>query len=156
MWIKIAGACLLLLSGGLWAEGRTRAERRALARVEAFGELFAHVGERIEGLCLPLDEILASLPPPLLAACGCGEAPPTLAALRAAMERTEGEAGELLRRSAARLGQGTREDPVRLCRATAQGLQACRERMAPALARDARARRTLALCAGLGAVIWLW
>ncbi len=156
MLLKITGALLLLLCGGLWAEGRTRAARATLSRVEAFCELFVRMGEQIEGLCLPLDEILASLPPSLLSACGCEEISPTLALLRRAMDRMGGEAGELLTQTAARLGQGTREDQVRLCRATAQGLQGCRERMSTALIGDARARRTLVLCAALGAVILLW
>ena len=156
MWLKVTGAFLLLLCGGLWAEGRTLAEQAALSRVTAFFELFSHLQERIEGLCLPLDEILESLSPSLLGACGCEEIPPALAALCRAMERVGGEAGEILTQTAAQLGRGTREDQVRLCRTTAERLQACRDRMATEHARDRRARRTLTVCAVLSAVILLW
>ena len=155
--MKLGGAILLLGCGLAWAGMKNRDEQADIARVAAFGELFARVGERIEGLCLPLDEILASLPPPLLTACGLTYGAGEMAHLHAAVERVrDREAADILAQTAAQLGRGTSGDQVRLCRSAAERLQCCRERMAGAWTNNARARVTLVMSAVLGGIILLW
>lgn len=154
MWIRSLGAGLILLSACAWVGRKNREEREELARVAAFAELFAQMGGRIESLCLPLDEILASLPQSVAAA---GMEAGTVTALRAAIGQVrDREAGACLRRTAERLGQGTSGEQIRLCRTAAEELARCRERIAAAVGNNARARTTCMLCAALGITILLW
>ena len=155
MAIKVIGAVVLLLCGGLWCALRAREELGEQARVAGFAALFARVGERIEGLCLPLDDILASLPPALLQACGMAEG--TYAALCAAMATVrDDQAAEMLARACAQLGRGTREDQVRLCAALSGELQRRSETMREDCRKNGRARAALVMCGALGGIILLW
>ena len=144
----------MLCCGAAWVGMKNREEREELARVAAFADLFGQVGGRIESLCLPLDEILSSLPP-LLEACGMSEG--TASSLRAAMARVrDREAADTLARAADGLGRGTSGEQVRLCRAAAEELARCRDRMTAAALNNARARWTLMLSAVLGVMILFW
>ena len=126
-----------------------------MMRVSAFSEVFAEIGGKIESLCLPLDEILASLPSALLSACGMAAG--DMAALGAAMAGvSDNEAAEILQEMAAQLGRGTSGDQIRLCRAAAERLRRCHERLAAAWNNNARARMTLVMSAVLGGIILLW
>lgn len=156
MWLKLIGTAILLLCGGLWANGQTRQERREATQVAALCDLFSHMGEQIETLCLPLDEILNSVSPALLSACGLTSpvSPDALSPL--ADQLRDSDAADIVARATAQLGRGCREDQVRLCRATAQSLSACRERMMGEVTRNTRARWTLTLTAMLCGVILLW
>lgn len=155
MWIKLIGAGMLLACGGLWAGAQTRAERAEITRVAAFGDLFARIGEQIETLCLPLDEILSHTPAEAIAACGCEGV--GRAVLRPAAERIEDTAArEILVRAVGQLGRGSREDQVKLCRGTAEALKVRSEKLAGEAERSARARGTLVMTACLGGIILLW
>lgn len=155
MPVKVIGAALLLLCGGLWCAARGRDERGEQARVAAFAALFARVGERIEGLCLPLADILASLPPALPLACGMAEG--SCEALSAAMAAVQdSQAAEIMARAAAQLGRGTREDQVRLCAALSGELQRRSQAMREECRKNGRARAALVMCAALGGIILLW
>ena len=153
--MKLVGALLLLVCGGFWAETKNREEQRDIARVSALGVLLSQIGERIEGLCLPLDEILADLSPELLSACGmaAGTMPHVRTAVRQVKDR---EAAAVLAQVSATLGRGTGEDQVRLCRTAVERLERCRERMRAAQKNNARARLTLVMSAALGGIILLW
>ena len=153
--MKIGGVVLLLGCGGMWAGMKNRDERSDLTRVAAFGEMLVLIGGRIEDLCLPLDEILASLPSSLLSACDMASG--DMACLYTSMGRVcDREASDILGQVTAQLGRGTREDQVRLCRSAAERLQRCHERMAAAWTKNARARVTLTVSAILGGIILLW
>lgn len=155
MPIKVIGAALLLLCGGLWCALRGREEQEERVRVAALADLLARVGERIEGLCLPLDDILASLPPALLQACGMAER--TCEALSAAMAAVQdSQAAEIMARASVQLGRGTREDQVRLCAALSGELQRRSEAMREECRKNERARAALVMCAALGGIILLW
>ncbi len=149
------GGALVLLCGLLWTRGRDRSAQEEIERVAAFGELFAGMGEQIDALCLPLGDILAAMPPDLLAAC---DLPPTCSPERllAAKRMRDHAAAEVLHRTLRELGRGSREDQVRLCRSAAEALRGHAKRLCEREVRDARARRTLTVCFCLGMVILLW
>ena len=153
--MKLGGALLLFGCGGAWVGIQNRDERAKMIQVAAFAELFAEIGVKIESLCLPLDEILASLSPALLSACGIGAE--NMAALTAAMARvSDSEAADILRETGAQLGRGTSVDQIRLCRAAAERLRQRHEQMVAAGKNNARARMTLVMSAVLGLIILLW
>ena len=155
MWIKVIGAALLLLCGGLWCAVRGREERGEQVRAAALADLLARVGERIEGLCLPLEDILASLPPDLLDACGmAGGSYEAMSAAMAALR--DGQAAEILSHVSAQLGRGTREDQVRLCAAASGELYRRSRTMREECRKNGRARVALVMCAVLCGIILLW
>ena len=155
MLLKWVGGGLLLCCGGIWVRMQNRTECEELARIAAFGELLQHIGEQIDAFCLPLDEILTRTSPTLLRACGIREEG-LLSALVQAGHSVRGPAAEVLDRVAARLGQGTREDQIRLCRSAAQSLMECRDRLSDHISRNGRVRRTLWLTMSLCGIILLW
>ena len=156
MWLRLMGGLLLLGCGRLWVGERERADRRQIARLTDCCDLLTYIAEQIAALGLPLDEIAATLPPTLSAACPISDGDMAGALLSAAGQLRDGEAATVLSRTAARLGRGGREDQVSLCRTAAQTLGECRDRLAKQADRDRRGRATLCLTACLLVIILLW
>lgn len=156
MWMRLIGSALLLGGCGVWAAGRTAAERAETARIRAAAELFTYIGREIEAYCLPLDEIAAAVPPDLRRACALEGNSLNLALEALGAQTSDPEAAEVLRRAAAHLGLGGREEQITLCRDAARVLSACSDRLAAQYARESRARRTLCITGCLMMIILLW
>ena len=149
------GAGMLLGCGELWLQRRAGAERAAVGRVRALGELFVRMAEQIEGFCLPLVDILQGLSDEERAACGLTVGSPT-EVLVAAADTLPPSAAAIVRRAASALGRGGRQDQVYLCRGTARELEDCHRLLTEKAETDIRARRTLWRTASLCVIILLW
>lgn len=161
MWLKLIGAALLLASGLLLAERRTRAEREQIARIEGFCAVFSYIRAQIEMLCLPLDEIFRRMPPAMLYDCGCGDgvvstASPADVLSRAAAGIADEAARATAEDAASRLGKGTREDQLRLCGGAVEALTARRGVLAAQAEKNGKSRGVLTVAGCLAVVILLW
>ena len=161
MWLKLVGAAMLLFSGLLFIERRTREEREQLARIEGFCDVFSHIRMQIDTLCLPLDEIFRRMPSAMLAACGCGgdvvlTASPAEILFRGAAGIADEAARAAVEDAASRLGKGTREDQLRLCGGAVDALRARGKALAAEAEKRGRSRGVLTVAGCLAVVILLW
>lgn len=161
MWLKLLGAAMLVISGAMYADRRTREEREQLARLDGFCTVFSHIRSQVDMLCLPLDEIFRRMPPAMLYACGCVScvsvaASPAEVLSHAAARIADSAAREAVEGAVLRLGKGTREDQLRVCGGAVDVLTARREVLAAEAEKRGKSRGVLAVTGCLAVVVLLW
>ncbi|MBR4186167.1 MAG: stage III sporulation protein AB [Clostridia bacterium] len=154
IWIRTAGAVLLLAASIGFGAANIRAERNRLRELDALLRLVRDIRENIEHFSRPLGEIWARFDDPVLEAAGF------LTLLRqAGMERAVRESPltadvrTVLGPFASSLGRGYREEQIALCRYTEEKLSEIAQRLAESAPDRERLWRTLPVLAALSLIL---
>ena len=157
MRIQWIGALLVVGCGILLGWQRNRKEEGRLRQVEAWIALLRQTRGRVEGMALPVREILGRTEETLLKACGFEEdgTPSTFSELLSACRIEDRETEGVLMEFASGFGRGYREEEVRACDRYLRALEARREFLASHLSGRKRLNTTLSLAGSLAVVLLL-
>ena len=154
--LKLLGVLILLGTGTVIALISRQHEKRKLRYLEGWIELIRYIGNQINCYLMPLNEILEAIEPERTN----GHAPTGEERLRAILAATQGDLDEdsrrLLERFVTQIGNGYREDQIRLCEYTVSSLSVLRDKFATELPARLRVRTALCLCVAAGGALLLW
>jgi hypothetical protein len=160
---KLLGSLILLFAGGYVSLAITRFERRRLRVLDGYISLIYYVKGQIDCYAMPLDHILASADPAVIAACLGLEltSPPPVPCPLPDMVREsrlylEPEAERLLTTLTGELGSTYRAEQVSRCDHYLTALTEERKKLMDTLPARLRATCTLCICCAVGAAILLW
>lgn len=153
---KLLGLCCILLSGGVALAAEIRKERRRLRVSDGWIELIRTVRTQIDCYLLPLDDILSGV-------CIEGATPSESSAtqklqavLRLGAPYLSPEQYRVISELVQRLGQGYREEQLRLCDAALERLCPLRDALYAEYPLRLRLALTLSIGASVGFCILFW
>ncbi len=154
LW-KLFGAALTMGAGVFGACHASVREKKRLAVTDGWIELIDLIKVQIDCFLLPVDEIFATVPAPLLLRCGEDARSPT-ALLEAARPYLDNETLRLLEGFVGALGGSYREEQLKRCEYTLSALRERRGQTATETANRIKLCTTLSVSAAVGALILLW
>lgn len=166
MLYKVLGVILLLAAGGYVSVSVTGVERRRLGVLDSYISLLYYIKGQIGCYAMPVNDILWSADPSLLAAClgrgassgGDFQHPPLTLPdmIRDSRLYLEPETERLLTAFSSELGHTFREEQVARCDHYLEALGEERRRLAEALPGRIRMNSVLCLCCVMGVAVLLW
>ena len=152
---RIAGAVILVVSGGVGAYLMNSSESRALSQADCYISLLRYIRIQVECFAMPIGDIILGCDRELLAGCGFrGDIPPTtLSELIRQCDIKDREICETVKGFADSFGKGYREEQLRECDYYIELLCERRRRIADELPKKKKLNTTLCVSWALALVI---
>ncbi len=155
--IKLIGSACLALAGALTAFSLRIYHRRRLDTLDGFIALIFYIKGQVDCYARPIGDIMYSLPPEILRACGCPGGALTIEDLiEESKIYLDRESFRLLSSFANEFGSIFREEQTKRCDHYIGLLSEIRGGAAQKLDGEMRAGGAVCLCVALGLAILLW
>lgn len=154
--VKLVGSLLLAMTGIVLAVSIYRFEQKKLRITDAFISLILHIKGQIDCFCMPLCDILKTIPKELDIPCPEGEQENFGAMIESSKIYLDGETYRLLWSFYSEFGSMYREEQLKRCDYYIQALGEQRKLLFDDLPARAKIGSALCICSVIGILILLW